>query len=48
MNSKSKHSVHPSGKKAYQSPKLHVLGHVKKLTLKIGSDTDGFGNTFTG
>nr|WP_169518494.1 hypothetical protein [Spirosoma panaciterrae] len=48
MNSKSNHTVPSSTKKAYTSPKLHVLGNVKKLTLKIGSATDGFGATFVG
>ncbi|MBN8827065.1 hypothetical protein [Spirosoma sp.] len=48
MNSKSNYTLPSSGKKAYQSPKLHVLGNVRKLTLKIGSNTDGFGATFSG
>jgi hypothetical protein len=30
-------------KKAYQTPKVNVLGNVRKLTLKSGSSTDGFG-----
>jgi hypothetical protein len=30
-------------KKAYQAPKLKVLGRVTNLTLKSGSATDGFG-----
>lgn len=32
-----------SPKKAYKTPKLKVLGNVKKLTLKVGSNTDGMG-----
>lgn len=32
-------SVTPS-KKAYKTPRLKALGSVKKLTLKIGSNTD--------
>ena len=36
----------PSPKRAYKTPKLSVLGNVKKLTLKVGSNTDGFGGTF--
>ncbi|WP_461091562.1 hypothetical protein [Spirosoma gilvum] len=46
MNSKANNIHQPSPKKAYKSPKLQVLGNVKKLTLKIGSNTDGFGGTF--
>lgn len=30
-------------KKTYTKPKLKVLGNVKKLTLKVGSNTDGMG-----
>lgn len=30
-------------KRVYISPKLKNLGSVKKLTLKAGSNTDGFG-----
>ncbi len=32
-----------SAKKAYQPPTLQVLGSVKKLTLKLGSNVDGMG-----
>ncbi len=32
-----------AAKKAYQAPKLQVLGSVKKLTLKMGSNADGMG-----
>ncbi|WP_170061086.1 hypothetical protein [Spirosoma aerolatum] len=35
-----------SSKKTYASPKLKVLGSVRTLTLKSGSNTDGFGGTF--
>ncbi|WP_461150055.1 hypothetical protein [Spirosoma pulveris] len=34
----------PKPKRAYKSPKLKTLGNVKKLTLKTGSATDGFGS----
>ena len=34
----------PTPKKAYNTPKLNVLGNVKKLTLKIGSAADGIGS----
>ncbi|ADB42075.1 hypothetical protein [Spirosoma linguale] len=34
----------PRPKRAYTSPKLKTLGNVKKLTLKTGSATDGFGS----
>jgi hypothetical protein len=37
------HTLVPSPKKAYKSPKLKTLGKVKQLTLKSGSATDGFG-----
>lgn len=30
-------------KKAYRTPELKRVGSVKKLTLKTGSNTDGFG-----
>ncbi len=30
-------------RKAYQAPTLQVLGSVKKLTLKLGSNVDGMG-----
>jgi hypothetical protein len=43
MNKNTKHTLVPSPKKAYKTPKLKVLGSVKKLTLKIGSGGDGFG-----
>ncbi len=33
-------------KKSYLSPKLKVLGNIRKLTLKTGSSTDGFGSTW--
>ncbi|QIP15393.1 hypothetical protein G8759_23560 [Spirosoma aureum] len=46
MNKNIKNSISPSGKKAYKTPKLKVLGNVKKLTLKTGSNTDGFGGHF--
>ncbi|CCH54018.1 hypothetical protein BN8_03156 [Fibrisoma limi BUZ 3] len=46
MNKNVKNSINSAPKKAYKSPKLKVLGSVKKLTLKIGSNTDGFGGTF--
>ncbi|GAB3506396.1 hypothetical protein GCM10027341_39390 [Spirosoma knui] len=45
MNKNSKNSINPSAKKAYRTPKLKVLGNVKKLTLKVGSNTDGFGGS---
>jgi hypothetical protein len=34
----------PSPKKAYKTPSLKVLGNVKKLTLKVGSLSDGLGS----
>ncbi|MCK8493624.1 hypothetical protein M0L20_17290 [Spirosoma sp. RP8] len=46
MNKRINQSIIPSAKKAYKTPKLKVLGNVKKLTLKVGSNTDGFGGTF--
>lgn len=46
MNTKPIHLMAPSPKKAYKAPQLKVLGNVKKLTLKTGSNTDGFGGTF--
>lgn len=30
-------------KKTYHAPRLRKLGSVKKLTLKTGSNSDGFG-----
>ncbi len=49
MNTKAKYQSAPTPKKAYKTPKLKVLGNVKKLTLKVGSNTDGFGgNAFAG
>ncbi|MBC3792838.1 hypothetical protein [Spirosoma utsteinense] len=44
MKTKSIHISAPSPKKAYKTPKVNVLGNVKKLTLKIGSATDGLGS----
>jgi len=40
------HVSAPTPKKAYKAPQLKILGNVKKLTLKTGSNTDGFGGTF--
>jgi hypothetical protein len=31
-------------KRTYIKPKMKKLGSVKQLTLKSGSNTDGFGN----
>lgn len=47
MITKAVHRVTPSPKKAYQTPKLKVMGNVEVLTLKIGSITDGMGGTFS-
>ena len=41
MKTKPVHTSTPT--RAYKSPKLKVLGNVKKLTLKVGSNTDGLG-----
>lgn len=30
-------------KKTYKAPKVKLLGSVKKLTLKLGSNVDGMG-----
>ncbi|QDK80199.1 lasso RiPP family leader peptide-containing protein [Spirosoma sp. KCTC 42546] len=46
MKLKSKTISTGPAKKAYQTPKLTGLGNVKKLTLKTGSNVDGFGGTF--
>ncbi len=46
MNTKALHILAPSPKKAYKTPKLKTLGNVKKLTLKIGSNTDSMGGHF--
>ena len=43
---KTVHIAAPAPKKAYKTPKLTVLGSVKKLTLKTGSNVDGFGGSF--
>jgi len=43
MNTKTTQLSAPSPKKAYKTPKLKALGDVKKLTLKAGSTSDGFG-----
>lgn len=43
MTTKAKHILVGLPKKAYKTPKLRVLGSVKKLTLKVGSDTDMMG-----
>ena len=43
MNKPLKNSTNSTPKKAYKTPKLKVLGSVKKLTLKTGSDVDGMG-----
>lgn len=44
MKTTSIHTSSPLPKKAYKTPKIKVLGNVKKLTLKIGSATDGLGS----
>lgn len=44
MKTKSNHTSALLPKKAYKTPKVNVLGNVKKLTLKIGSGTDGLGS----
>ena len=46
MNKKPVRLSAPSPKKAYKTPTLKVLGNVKKLTLKVGSNTDGLGGSF--
>ncbi|WP_168207761.1 hypothetical protein [Spirosoma sp. KCTC 42546] len=46
MKTKSNHISNASPKKAYQAPRVKSLGNVKKLTLKTGSNVDGFGGTF--
>lgn len=43
MKTTTVHTSVPTPKRAYKSPKLKVLGNVKKLTLKVGSNTDGLG-----
>ncbi|WP_461068980.1 hypothetical protein [Spirosoma horti] len=47
MTTKTVHISAPTPKKAYKTPKLKSLGSVKKLTLKSGSATDGFGSFAT-
>ena len=44
MRTKSNPTPASLPKKAYKTPKVTVLGNVKKLTLKIGSGTDGMGS----
>ena len=44
MNTKVIHKPNPSPKKTYKTPRLKLLGNVKKLTLKVGSNTDGMGS----
>lgn len=39
-------AVNKPSKRTYQKPKLKSLGSVRKITLKTGSDTDGFGGHF--
>lgn len=46
MKITNKKTLPDSTKKAYKTPNVKVLGNVKKLTLKVGSNTDGFGGTF--
>lgn len=46
MTKKPNHTAQPAPKKAYQTPRLKKLGDVRKLTLKTGSDADGFGGHF--
>ncbi|WP_205319308.1 hypothetical protein [Runella rosea] len=48
MNTKGQYLSAPASKKAYKTPKLKVLGKVKKMTQKLGSATDGFGGSFEG
>lgn len=43
MAGKTIHSVNSLPKKSYQAPAVKLLGNAKKLTLKSGSATDGFG-----
>ncbi|TDB67503.1 lasso RiPP family leader peptide-containing protein [Arundinibacter roseus] len=44
MRTKSIHALAPAPKKAYIAPKIVRVGHVKDLTMKIGSSTDGMGS----
>ena len=44
MTTKATHLSAPVPKKTYKAPKLKVLGNVKKLTLKSGSNVDGMGS----
>ena len=43
MNTNNKYVLFSSAKKAYKTPKLKLLGNVKKITLKVGSNTDMMG-----
>ncbi|WP_198045092.1 hypothetical protein [Spirosoma montaniterrae] len=43
MKTKAVHIPTLPPKKAYKTPKLNVLGNLKKLTLKTGSNVDGMG-----
>ncbi|WP_169750810.1 hypothetical protein [Spirosoma radiotolerans] len=43
MARKTTPSVNSLPKKSYKTPAVKWLGSVKKLTLKSGSATDGFG-----
>ncbi|WP_460933322.1 hypothetical protein [Spirosoma humi] len=43
MAGKTVPSVNSLPKKTYQTPSIKLLGNAKKLTLKSGSATDGFG-----
>ncbi|WP_168207730.1 hypothetical protein [Spirosoma sp. KCTC 42546] len=47
MKTKSNHISNTASKRTYQTPRVKSLGNVKKLTLKTGSNVDGFGGTFT-
>lgn len=46
MNINPKYTTTKSSKKTYKTPKVTLLGSVKKLTLKAGSDVDTYGGTF--
>ncbi|MGF7216580.1 hypothetical protein GGR92_002747 [Spirosoma lacussanchae] len=44
MHPKETRTPGASPKKVYKTPRLKTLGSVKKLTLKVGSNVDGFGS----
>ncbi len=44
MENNKKSNPKETSKRTYSTPKIKKLGSVRQLTLKTGSNTDGFGN----